>query len=196
MRRELVGLVKTFDRRADGDVLCVAMIGTAPGEGVSSIVSDVAASLREGNRKVAVLDFSHETGADKAHDLGRLLENPASAPTDELMVARLSPEAVASPGFRLTTAQVQALVQRLRQTHEFILLDLPPVLTSDMYDTTLPQVDRYYLVVRQAVTTEHRLLRALERLRRNNVDPEGVIYNSRRRTIPDVVYRVLFGGRR
>lgn len=201
MKREFVSLIKTFDRRADGDVLCVALLGTSPGEGVSSVVADIAAGLREGNRRVAVLDFSlvgeQIKSEGKTHDLGKLLsDGSGSIPTDDFMVARLAPEEASSPSFRLTTTQVQTLVQRLKTTYHFILFDLPPVLTNDTYETVLPCVDRYYLVVRQAQTTEHRLLRALERLRRNNADPEGVIYNGRQRTIPNFVYGVLFGGRR
>ncbi|PWW21886.1 non-specific protein-tyrosine kinase [Geodermatophilus normandii] len=119
----------------------VAVTASEPGEGVSTLVTGLAGVLAPGSR-VAVVEadlrdpvLARRLGLDETAGLGEVLEGRADLAEalttwgDGVTVLPAG-TATRDPGDLLATARVGEVLDRLRATHDVVLVDTPPLGSS------------------------------------------------------------------
>ncbi len=129
------------------------------GEGKTTVVANVAVSLAKHKKKVVVVDLdfrnaglSNPFGLSDEKGLGDYFYEDMSF--DDLIktteygvdVITVGKE-VANPSLALSSDKMVALIEKLRATYEFVLLDCSPILTSSDYMHVSKISDGVILVV-------------------------------------------------
>lgn len=155
MFRQLVaGARKSMD--ASG-LRSLAVVTANPGGGSTTVASNLAASLHAIGRSVAVVDanlrrprLAAVLGADPdAAGLGDMLAGRQVEPQQAHGIAVYGPGTPESRVYeRLSTDEMRRIVTRLRERHEVVLLDLPPMLVAGESIVVADCCDAAVLVVR------------------------------------------------
>lgn len=129
------------------------------GEGKTTVVANVAVSLAKHKKKVAVVDLDFRNaglfkpfGLSDEKGLGDYFYEEMSF--DDLIktteygvdVITVGKE-VANPSLALSSEKMLALIEKLKATYEFVLLDCSPILTSSDYMNVSKISDGVILVV-------------------------------------------------
>lgn len=185
-----------------------AILVTSAGaaEGKASVVASLAATLAEVGKTVMVLscDFRHpevhrEFGIPNERGLADVLRasngnGPALADCvwyTSVMGVCLTPSGRVSgaPDQLLASDGMRTVLTQARQKWDVVLIDTPPVLTSDM-SFLLPQVDGVLVVARAATTNPELAERSSELLRRLHAPVLGVVLTGDRAVgLPRGYYR-------
>ena len=182
--RESIRALRT--RLTAGKARVFLIASALPGEGKTTIASQLARSLAGMNRRVLLVDADlHRPSLQREFDLpsngpslGQLLTNPQKMPgipanqPDNLHVLAASgetdPELLASP--RLTE-----LIAEWRSNFDYVLFDTPPILAFPDALIVAPHMDSIVVVARAGQTTKESLLRATEMFSETAV--AGIVLN-------------------
>jgi Mrp family chromosome partitioning ATPase len=170
---------------------CIGITSAGPGEGKTVTSLNLAISIaREKQRMVYLLDLDmrspsvcERTGLKPPRPLSQYFTDNLEphevlfrAITDNLVVAgNLKP--IASASELLATPRLQALLDyiRRRSPGALIVLDLPPVLSTDEALVVAPRADAMFLVVAEGITRRDGLARAVDIL--SDFTVAGIIMN-------------------
>jgi len=180
---------------SDGKPSVIAVTSPGPGEGKTTIASNLAMALAETGRRVLLVDADFRRPA--VHDMFGvpnprgfvdLLTGP-TPPTEEEIEKLLTITSV--PGLMLIvnrpllqnvskvfySAHLQTTLERLGKGFDVVLLDTPPLL--HLADTRLiaPLADGVILVIRSGVTDKENALEACAQLQDDGLKILGTVLN-------------------
>lgn len=165
----------------------VLVVSAREGEGKTSTVVNVAATMAEGGKRVLVLDC--DLRAPEAHlyldvpngsGMSELLESPE----DQDLLSLSRPTAV--PGVRLVTGgrgadhssalptRLAQIITEARDLADIVLIDTTPMLVANDAIDLMPTVDSVLVVARAGRTTREQAERTVELLGRMRVPVSGV----------------------
>lgn len=186
---------------AAGRARIVAVFSCSRRDGGSTIVEELARGAQQLGRRVALIDLNihdhYNFGKlqSKKLDLFEALtteEGSSLVSPDEglLWIAPLPDQAEKIPNIR--GKYLMSLFERLREPFDYVFVDAPAILNSNLSELISLTVDQSYLVVRQQKTSQVHAEHAIERFTEIGRPPTGLIFNDRRLIIPNMIYRLFF----
>ncbi|MGH2702189.1 MAG: AAA family ATPase [Actinomycetota bacterium] len=179
-----------------GDLHVLLVTSSAPDEGKTSLVANLAASLSEQGKRVLVLscDFQHPDihrllGVPESPGLAESLADGSGASILNGQVKRASNlggrlvEVVPSgkPGENaselLSSPTLARVIEEAKSRADIVLLDTPPLLTSSDAVLLFPHVDSVLVVARAGKTTANMAMRTSELLLRLDAPAAGIVMN-------------------
>jgi capsular exopolysaccharide synthesis family protein len=172
----------------------IQVTSPTPGDGKSTTLANVAASMAQSGRKVLVIDADlrkpkqHKYfGVDNNYGLTSVVYGEME-PEDAVRV--IQPEYLSvvtcgaippNPSELLTSARFEAVIEVYRSQYDFILIDTPPLLAVTDPAIVCRYADLVYLVMRIANGVRSNSSRAKEIMDSMGVELAGVIINGLRR---------------
>ena len=169
----------------------LAVVSPTPESGKTLVSINLAISIAHQPQKTAVLvdldlrrpRVAGYLGIRTDKSMNELLSGEAQP--EEVMINPGIPRLVVMPTMRpvsrssemLSSSKVTGLIQELKERYEsrVIIIDLPPVLSSDDAMVLLPHVDCILMVVANGMSTDKEIEETLHHLPKENL--LGVIYN-------------------
>jgi capsular exopolysaccharide synthesis family protein len=177
----------------------IAVTSCQPGEGKSTVSTNLAAALAQGGKKVILVDTDmrrpsmywrlglsvkkglseYLTGNEVLSDI---VQTHQALPALDLIPSGISPPL---PADLLASDQMKQLVKTLREHYEYVIFDTPPALsvTDPLIVSSL--ADGLVLVIRQGYCTRAMLLRAAEIFRDVEVKVYGFVLNGVDASLPE-----------
>jgi Mrp family chromosome partitioning ATPase len=167
---------------ANGNPLrALVFAGCDGGEGCSRVVHEFGSLLAESGHRVVLVDGRpHATDgnghAPRRADIGRPVVNGNGAAKGSLIVVE-GPDRGAAPTNPLGAAEFASWLETARSSHDYILIDAPPLLR--WADATLlgRLCDGVVVVVRAGVTERELLVNVRDQLERAGTNLVGVVLN-------------------
>ena len=168
-------------RTAEGTTQAPVVLITSPGpgEGKTTTTANLAATLGDAGRHVLVIDCDYHKPS-----IAKLL-SPVADPTrpDDPRATRLDGvEFIPAPHrdhhVLSAVAQLQETIEHWRSRVDLILLDTPPMLTTNDATDLLAVSDVVVLVVRAGQTRRGAADRVMDLLVRFKAEPIGIVLNS------------------
>jgi capsular exopolysaccharide synthesis family protein len=183
-----------FFRAQETGAKVIQMTSPTPGDGKSTTISNLAASMAQSGRKVLVIDADlrkprqHKYfGVDNDFGLTSVVYGQMSP---EEAVRIIQPEYLSvvtcgpippNPSELLTSARFEAIINTYREQFDFILIDSPPLLAVTDPAIVCRFVDLVYMVMRITNGVRSNSVRAKEVVDSMGVPLSGVIINGLRR---------------
>ena len=177
----------------------IAVTSCQPGEGKSTLSMNLAAALAQGGKKVILVDtdmrrpsvywrlgLSDKKGLSEfltgLESLNDVTQRHKTLTTLDVIPSGISPPL---PADLLASDQMKQLIQKLRESYEYVIFDTPPVLsvTDPLIVATL--ADGMVLVIRQGYCTRAMLMRAAEVFRDVEVKVYGFVLNGVDASLPE-----------
>lgn len=174
-----------------GNWSCVGITSSGPGEGKTITTLNLAMSIaREKQRAVYLLDLDMRNpsvflrgGVQPVRELSQFFTEGLEAhevlceTNVENLVVAGNRTTVATASELLASPRLDELLKYIRRRSRgaLILIDLPPVLSTDEALVVAPRTDAMFLVVGEGITRRDALVRAMEQLGDFNV--AGIIMN-------------------
>jgi non-specific protein-tyrosine kinase len=170
----------------------VMVTSPTPQVGKTTVLSNLAVVLAQGERKAIVLDADlrrpqiHRTFG-LSNQIG--LSNMFMRPMDVLlfgMIQMATPSKLAiitsgglppNPSELLVSEKMGQILNRLSEEYELVLVDTPPVLTVTDAAALAPQMDGILVVIKPGVTRNNELQQTLEQLQRVGGRVLGIVLN-------------------
>lgn len=175
--------------------LVVAFTSAMPGEGKTTVASNLAVAFRRAGHSVVLIDadlrrprltgvFSAAAGPGLTQLLrGTATLSEAVVPETDVQPALIAAgRATPDPSELLESDAMPELLKKLAVEYEFVFIDTPPVLPVADALGLAAIVDGVVLVSRMNVTTAGRVNHAVEALERVHANILGVIANQARRS--------------
>ena len=172
----------------------IQMTSPTPGDGKSTTVANIAASMAQSGRKVLVIDADlrkprqHKYfGVDNDFGLTSVVYGQMK-PDEAIRV--IQPEYLSliscgpippNPSELLTSARFEAIINAYRDQFDYILIDTPPLLAVTDPAIVCRYVDLIYMVMRITNGVRSNSARAKEVLSSMNVELSGIVINGLRR---------------
>jgi capsular exopolysaccharide synthesis family protein len=173
--------------------LVIQVTSPNPGDGKSTLAANLAVSLAQGGHRVALVDadmrkprvdrlFRLKDG-EKAVGLSAVIAGTADlaaaavrTPIEGLTVVPCGVRPP-NPAELLTSGRFQAVVDRLRDEYEFVILDTPPLLAVSDPAVVAPRTDGVVMVFRMTKSVRPAAERAREQLTQLGANLIGVVVN-------------------
>ena len=183
-----------FFRAQETGAKIIQITSPTPGDGKSTTISNLAASMAQSGRKVLVIDADlrkprqHKYfGVDNEFGLTTVVYGQM---TPEEAVRVIQPEYLSvvtcgpippNPSELLTSARFEAIIGVYREQYDYILIDSPPLLAVTDPAIVCRFVDLVYMVMRINNGVRSNSIRAKEVIDSMGVPLSGVIINGLRR---------------
>ncbi len=166
----------------------VEIMSAVEGEGRSTIAANLAAALAEAGRRTVLVDadlrrprIGELTGTDPTRGLLQAIRRPAeptrfvqpAAGFDVLTAGGTHP----NPIELLSSEAMSELLNNLRHSHEFILIDTPALLTSGEGTALEAQVDGSVMIADATRVRREELMKALDTAELAGMSVLGVVLN-------------------
>jgi succinoglycan biosynthesis transport protein ExoP len=174
----------------DSDSKVIGLTGAMPGDGGTANAVNLAKSLGQLGGKVLLMDCdlrepvaASKLGIESAQGLSDVLKGQVEVGvciqrSDKDGVSVLSAGSVPSDSTILLQSQkMETLIGELEKSFDYIIMDLPPVLTGTDAEIMSRFCSGFLLVVRHNATDKRALETALNRLQKVNAHMIGIIYN-------------------
>ncbi|SAY50214.1 polysaccharide biosynthesis tyrosine autokinase [Neisseria weaveri] len=174
---------------AKNNILMIS--GAAPEAGKSFIASNLASVMAQSDKRVLLIDADMRKGyldsvfaVDKSEGLAEILSGqtspekviqPTQVPNLSFIGHGKIPD---NPSELLMDNRLKALLEWARQRYDYVIIDTPPVLAVTDANIIGQYAGTAFLVVRHNNTTAAELEATLSRLKNNNININGVIFNS------------------
>lgn len=177
----------------------ITVTSCQPGEGKSTLSTNLAAVLAQGGKRVVVMDtdmrrpsmlwrlkLANKRGLSEyltgQETLDGIIQTHQTLTTLDLIPSGSSPPL---PADLLASDQMKQLVETLRSRYDYVILDTPPALsvTDPLIVSSLS--DGLVLVIRQGVCTRAMLLRAAEIFRSVDIKVYGFVLNGVDASLPE-----------
>ncbi len=183
-----------FFRAQETGAKIIQMTSPTPGDGKSTTIANIAASMAQSGRKVLVIDADlrkprqHKYfGVENDYGLTSVVYGQMEP---EEAVRVIQPEYLSvvtcgpippNPSELLTSARFEAIIGVYREQYDFILIDTPPLLAVTDPAIVCRFVDLVYMVMRITNGVRSNSIRAKEVIDSMGVELSGVIINGLRR---------------
>jgi capsular exopolysaccharide synthesis family protein len=172
----------------DGNYKVIQFTSTLASEGKTTFISNIAYLLGQRGKKVCLVDLDL-----RKPKLNRVFQVPNQNGLTDYLSGKITYEKVVQHSDRLgidyivsgekTTAIINVLeahkltelIQKLKETYDFVLLDTPPVIAVSDALYIAKNADGVIFVVAQNVAKKALVKEAVQTLKRNNVDIIGTI---------------------
>lgn len=177
----------------DGQVRTILVTSANPGEGKSSVTANLSAALANAGYSVMAIDADLRN--PRLHGVFGVKDSQGLT---DVLVGRAEPEEVIresgddglkvitcgpmppNPSELLNSARMQDLIERVRQSADFVVIDSAPVLAVTDCAVLAPKVDGVLVVAEAGVTTREDAKRMVETLANDRVRLLGVVLNKTR----------------
>jgi len=172
----------------------IQITSPTPGDGKSTTLSNLAASMAQSGRKVLVIDADFRKpkqhkhfGLDNSYGMTSVVYGEME-PEDAVQVVQ--PEYLSvvacgpippNPSELLTSARFEAIIACYREQYDFILIDTPPLLAVTDPAIVCRYSDMIYLVMRITNGVRSNSMRAKEVIDSMGVGLSGIVINGLRR---------------
>jgi capsular exopolysaccharide synthesis family protein len=174
----------------EGTGMAVVVSSANPGEGKSTTVANLAASLALNGSKVLAIDadlrrptLHHHFGLQKSPGLSELTVGRCQA-SEAVQATRIQGLSLIACGYippnpaeLLGSTNMRAAIKALRTAYDWVIIDSPPILAMADTAVVTPLTDGLVLVVSAETTARHAALRAADQIRGVNGKVLGVILN-------------------
>ncbi|WP_075084292.1 polysaccharide biosynthesis tyrosine autokinase [Mariniblastus fucicola] len=183
-----------FFRAQETGAKIIQMTSPTPGDGKSTTIANLAASMAQSGRKVLLIDADlrkprqHKYfGVDNDYGLTSVVYGQMEP---EEAVRVIQPEYLSvvtcgpippNPSELLTSARFEAIIGVYREQYDYILIDTPPLLAVTDPAIVCRFVDLVYMVMRITNGVRSNSVRAKEVIDSMGVELSGVIINGLRR---------------
>jgi capsular exopolysaccharide synthesis family protein len=167
-----------------------------PGEGKSTVIANLAASLAQTGKRVAVVDGDlrrpslHTLFKVKHREpgLSNVLADGSANVEDAIREIDIegiglvaSGPSPPNPAELLGSSRMKSLLTQLKDTHDVVLVDSPPILLVADGSLIASQVDGVVVVVDALATRSSSLQAALDTIKATQVEVIGVVVNKLKR---------------
>ena len=173
----------------------IQVTSPTPGDGKSTTISNLAASMAQAGHKVLVIDADfrkpvqhRKFGVTNDYGMTSIVHGEME-PHDAVQVVQQEYLSVVTcgpippnPAELLTSARFQAIIEEFRQAYDFILVDTPPLLAVTDPSIVCRYVDMIFMVMRIRNGVRTNAVRAKDILESMGVELGGVIINGLRRS--------------
>lgn len=191
-RAEAFRVLRTNLQFIDPDAQHKVFVVTSslPGEGKTTTAVNLALALAEGGEKVVLVEgdlrrpkISEYMRVESAVGLTTVLigkisladaVQPSATNGLDILTSGSTPP---NPAELLKSGAMSALIASLRESHDIVLIDAPPLLPVTDGALLAAQADGALLVVRYGKTTTDQVALAVDRLEAVGATPLGVIFN-------------------
>jgi capsular exopolysaccharide synthesis family protein len=177
----------------------IAVTSCQPGEGKSTLSTNLAAALAQGGKKVVIVDtdmrrpsllwrlkLTGKRGLSEyltgAENLEAITQTHSVLTTLDMIPSGSAPPL---PADLLASDQMKLLIDKLRERYEYVILDTPPALsvTDPLIVSSL--ADGLVLVIRQGICTRAMLTRAAEIFQDVGIKVYGFVLNGVDASLPE-----------
>ncbi len=176
--------------RPDAALQTIVVTSAMPGEGKSTIASNLAIVLAQTGKRVLLLDadlrkpsLHRKFGRVREVGLSSLLfdhatlDDPAFATTiDDLTLVPAGP-GVPNPAELLGSRAMVALIEQARSRFDYVVIDTPPVLMASDALLLSPHADGVVVVVRAAQSKDFELAQMLDQMLATGAPLVGAVLN-------------------
>ena len=174
----------------DGPIKDFAVLSPGPGEGKTTVASNIAIALSQVNHRVLLVDTDirrgrlHESyGVSNDKGLGQYLMGNLSADAviKRTEIPNLSlvtcGESVIDSSQLLSSKKMAEFIQETRKRFDTVIYDTPPVALISDTSILISQIDSAFLVIRSGTTTIRMFSKALEIIKESKTRLIGVVMN-------------------
>lgn len=179
-----------FFNNQQGNMKVIQVTSPIPGDGKSTIASNLAVSIAQSGRKVCLVDCDFRrprvskifgVGSDVGlvqviSEKSKLEEAIQDSSIENLSVLSCG-RRPANPAELLSSEKFQAIIAELRKKFDYVILDTPPVLVVSDPATVAPVADGVILTVRLRRNLKPIAIRASQMLHAMNANMIGVVVN-------------------
>lgn len=173
----------------DTELKSLVVTSSIPGEGKSTVASNLARSFSEMNKKVLLID------ADlRKPTIHKKLQLSNQVGLSDLIVQKLSPSEVIqkvedqfdvltagkippNPAELVGSEKMSQLLSYLKETYDYIIIDTPPVLSVTDPQLLALKADGTLIVIREGKARQKLILNAYKELKKLNINVIGSILN-------------------
>jgi len=169
----------------------IVVTSSVPQEGKTTISSNLAVVLAQGDKKAALIDADlrrpqvhQKFGLSNRAGLTNLFMRSVDAMTGILQTTEMTNLSIITSGILppnpselLTSKKMGQILDRLNQDHDIIIIDTPPVLTVTDAAAMSPSMDGVILVAKPGVTKLSAMAQTIEQLRAVGANILGVVMN-------------------
>ncbi len=174
----------------DNPIKDFAVLSPGPGEGKTTVASNIAIALSQVNHRVLLVDTDirrgrlHEShGVSNDKGLGQYLMGSLSidAVIKKTEIPNLSlvtcGESVIDSSQLLSSKKMAEFIQETRKRFDMVVYDTPPVVLISDTSILISQIDSTLLVIRSGTTTIRMFSKALEIIKESKTRLIGVVMN-------------------
>lgn len=176
----------------DRPVSTLLVTSAEPGEGKTTVISNLAIVMAQNGRKVTLIDcdLRHPTihrrfGLNNRQGISRLffqitdqLNGSCQATRIENLSVMATGQLPPNPAELLGSKRMQDILGMVREKADIALIDTPPILAVTDASVLAPTVDGVLVVVRPGKTRASAARQTVEQLRRVNAPLLGVVMNN------------------
>ncbi len=176
----------------DRPLATIMVTSAEPGEGKSTVASNLAVVLAQNGRRVTLMDcdlrhpsLHHRFGLNNRQGMSRLFFQPAERLNGSSQATRINNLSLITtgqlppnPAELLGSQRMQSILRMAQEQSEVIVIDTPPTLAVTDASVLAPVVDGVLLVVRPGKTRSGAARQTVEQLRRVNACLLGVVLNN------------------
>jgi capsular exopolysaccharide synthesis family protein len=193
--------------RARGGARIILVTSCVPGEGRTTVTTNLAVSFAQNNKKVIIVEADLRRSGIK-----QVIDVSNDAGLSNVLTGTIKSEAVIVRGVHAITLDVlpagptppmpseilgstafDELLQELSSRYDIILIDSPPALLVTDAVVISARTDAVLWITRAGVTTKPQLARALELIERNGMPVIGFVVNRINTRSADYLYGYGYG---
>jgi len=169
----------------------ILVTSATPGDGKTTVVTNLAVTLAQGERKVVLIDsdlrrpqVNHRLGLSNQPGLSQLFVQKLDTIQEVIQENEVPGLAVITagdvppnPSELLMSNKMNQILDRLTQEYDLVLIDTPPVLSVTDAVALAPKMDGLIVVIKPGKTRKRDLRNALEQLRGVGARVLGLVLN-------------------